>query len=200
MAFDEWPRGRAVMAGEHMAVSRLTGDDCIKSTAMIASTGSGDMEMSKTANARPLICPMCEAHELHSFGRNSGRCGSCQFVIGGAFLKALLQITGSPVAIGNHACECGHPEMRRIPDGVYRCPACGSEVLPLSAGVYAAPENRSVAYWSGWLEGRYGERSCFTENRSLATWDSAEDRLEYYRGHRCGREGRERVDRLREAS
>jgi hypothetical protein len=46
--------------------------------------------------------------------------------------------------------------------------------------------------------GRYGERTCFTENRSLATWESAEDRLEYYRGHRSGREGRERVDRLKE--
>jgi len=188
------------MTGEHMAASRITGDDCIKSSAMIARTGSGEMEMSTTAKTRPLLCPMCEAHELHPFGRNSGRCGSCQFVIGGAFLKALLQITRSPVAIGNHACECGHPEMRRIPDGVYRCPACGSEVLPLSAGVYAAPENRSVAYWSGWLDGRYGERSNFTENRSLATWESAEDRLEYYRGHRSGREGRERVDSLREAS
>jgi ribosomal protein L37AE/L43A len=188
------------MAGEHMAVSRKTGDDCVKSSVTKASTGSGEMEMSMTANARPLLCPMCEAHELHSFGRNSARCGSCQFVIGGAFLKALLQITGSPVALGNHACECGHPEMRRIPDGVYRCPACGSEVLPLSAGVYVGPENRSVAYWSGWLEGRYGEHSCFTENRNLATWESAEDRLEYYRGHRSGREGRERVDRLKYAS
>jgi ribosomal protein L37AE/L43A len=30
------------------------------------------------------------------------------------------------------ACECGHPEMRRLPDGVYWCPACGSEVPPVS--------------------------------------------------------------------
>ena len=26
--------------------------------------------------------------------------------------------------------ECGHPEMRTLPDGVYHCPACRSEVLP----------------------------------------------------------------------
>ena len=26
--------------------------------------------------------------------------------------------------------ECGHPEMCRLPDGVFHCPACGSEVLP----------------------------------------------------------------------
>ena len=158
------------------------------------------MEESMTANARPLPCPMCEGHELQTFGRNSARCGSCQFVIGGGSLKALLQTTGSPVALGGHACERGHPEMRCIPEGVYRCPACGSEVLPLSAGVYAGPGTRSVAYRSGWLEGRYGERSCFTENRSLAAWDSAEDRLEYYLGHRSGREDRERIDRLRRVS
>ena len=199
-AFDEWLRSRVVMAREHMAASRRTGDDCVKSHAIKARTGSGEMEPSKTANARPLLCPMCEAHELHSFGRSSARCGACQFVIGGAFLKALLQIIASPVALGSHAYECGHPEMRRIPEGVYRCPACGLEVLPLSAGAYVGPENRSVAYWSGWLEGRYGERSCFTENRSLATWESAEDRLEYYRGHRSGREDHERVDRLKETS
>ena len=23
-------------------------------------------------------------------------------------------------------CEYGHPEMRRLPDGVFHCPACGS--------------------------------------------------------------------------
>ena len=33
-------------------------------------------------------------------------------------------------AVGAHACECGHPKMRCLPDGVYHCPACGSEVLP----------------------------------------------------------------------
>ena len=158
------------------------------------------MEMSLTAKTRTLLCPMCESHELHPFGRNCARCGSCQFVIGGGFLKALLQITGSPEALGGHACECGHPEMRRLPGEVYRCPACGSEVLPVSADAHVGSENRSVAYWSGWLEGRYGERSCFTENRGLATWDSAEDRLEYYRGHRSGREGRERLDRLKDIS
>ncbi len=70
----------------------------------------------------------------------------------------------------------------------------------MSAAAYAGPENRSVAYWSGWLEGRFGPRSCFTENRGLDAWEAAEDRLEYYRGHRSGWEGRERVDRLKEAS
>jgi hypothetical protein len=149
------------------------------------------MEKPVGAKTRPLLCPMCEVGELDPFGRNSARCGSCQYVLGGAFLDALLQITGSSEALGSHACECGHPEMRRLPDGVYRCPACGSEVLPLSADAYRGPENRSVAYWSGWLDGRYGDPVCFTENSALATWDCAVDRLEYYRGHRSGREDRE---------
>ncbi|HEX2183234.1 MAG TPA: hypothetical protein VHH10_13200 [Rubrobacteraceae bacterium] len=33
--------------------------------------------------------------------------------------------------VGYHACECGHPGMRLLPDGVFHCPACGSEVLPI---------------------------------------------------------------------
>jgi ribosomal protein L37AE/L43A len=44
-----------------------------------------------------------------------------------------------PVSLGAHACECGHPEMRRLPDGVFHCPACGSEILP-SAYVTARSE------------------------------------------------------------
>lgn len=34
---------------------------------------------------------------------------------------------------------CGHPEMRRLPDGVFHCPACGSEVLPIGAQSIDAP-------------------------------------------------------------
>jgi ribosomal protein L37AE/L43A len=48
-------------------------------------------------------------------------------------LLTLEQIVALPDAFGKHACECGHPEMRRLPDGVYRCPSCGSEVLPIEA-------------------------------------------------------------------
>ena len=52
----------------------------------------------------------------------------------GAVLESLLQIVSFPEAIGSHACECGHPEMRRLPDGVFHCSACGSEVVTLEAG------------------------------------------------------------------
>jgi hypothetical protein len=40
------------------------------------------------------------------------------------------QIAALPEVVGEHACDSGHPQMRLLPDGVYRCPACGSEVLP----------------------------------------------------------------------
>ena len=88
------------------------------------------MEDAFTTGHRPLTCPFCEAHELQPFGRNSARCEYCGGILGGALLQTLSTITRLPDAAGRHACECGHPEMRRLPDGVYRCPACGSEVVP----------------------------------------------------------------------
>ena len=48
------------------------------------------------------------------------------------FLETLCVISGLPDAIGEHACECGHPEIQRLPDGVYRSPACRSKVLLIS--------------------------------------------------------------------
>jgi ribosomal protein L37AE/L43A len=88
------------------------------------------MEHAFTTRSHSLICPFCEAHDLRSFGHNSARCEYCGGLLSGALLQTLLRITGLPDAVGRHACECGHPEMRRLPDGVYRCPACGSEVVP----------------------------------------------------------------------
>jgi hypothetical protein len=61
------------------------------------------------------------------------RCGSCGGLLGGAMFEALEQIAALPEALGAHACECGHPEMRLLPDGVFHCLAFGSEVLPLEA-------------------------------------------------------------------
>ena len=83
-----------------------------------------------TAKSHPLICPFCEVQDLRPFGHNSARCEYCGGILGGALLQTLHRITMLPDAVGQHACECGHPEMRRLPDGVYRCPACGSEVVP----------------------------------------------------------------------
>jgi ribosomal protein L37AE/L43A len=48
-------------------------------------------------------------------------------------LKTLVEILALPEALGTHACEeCGHPQMRRLPDGIFHCPACHAEVTPFS--------------------------------------------------------------------
>jgi ribosomal protein L37AE/L43A len=89
------------------------------------------MEDAFATKSHRLTCPFCEVHELRSFGHNSARCDSCSGLVSGPLLDTLQGITSLPDAVGDHACECGHPEMRRLPDGVYWCPACGSEVVPV---------------------------------------------------------------------
>jgi ribosomal protein L37AE/L43A len=89
---------------------------------------------SRTASgAHRFVCPFCEAGELLSLGPGFARCGSCRMPLLGSALETLRDIAGLPEAPGNHPCECGHPEMRELPDGVLHCPACRSEVLPLDA-------------------------------------------------------------------
>jgi ribosomal protein L37AE/L43A len=88
------------------------------------------MEETYASNAHPLTCPFCEVHELESQGQNVARCGSCGGLVSGAFLETIYRIRELPDALGSHACECGHPEMRKLPDGTFHCPACGSEVVP----------------------------------------------------------------------
>jgi ribosomal protein L37AE/L43A len=87
-----------------------------------------------TTEGHSLRCPFCEVGRLEPVGNNSARCPSCRAVVGGPVLGTLIWIAQLPDAIGRHACECGHPEMRLLPDGVYRCPACASEVVPVSRG------------------------------------------------------------------
>ena len=86
---------------------------------------------SEASRSGYLICPVCEGSELLPFGEDRARCGLCERILGAAMLLTLEQIGALPDALGKHACECGHPEMRRLPDGVFHCPACGSEVLPI---------------------------------------------------------------------
>jgi ribosomal protein L37AE/L43A len=76
-----------------------------------------------------LVCPVCEAGQLRSSAIGLMRCESCGAPLSGATLETLRQIIALPDALGRHACECGHPEMRRLPDGTFHCPACGSEVV-----------------------------------------------------------------------
>jgi hypothetical protein len=84
-----------------------------------------------TSGSDFLVCPLCQAGELQPFGGEGARCGSCGCVLGTAMLLTLEQIIALPDASGKHACECGHPEMRLLPDGTLHCPPCGAEVLPI---------------------------------------------------------------------
>jgi transcription elongation factor Elf1 len=80
-----------------------------------------------------IICPFCECAKLVAVGEGFARCGSCGLPLVGSALETLRETVGLPDALGAHACECGHPEMRYLPDRVFHCPACGSEVLPSEA-------------------------------------------------------------------
>lgn len=134
-----------------------------------------------------LVCPLCEAGGLRPSDNGSMRCGSCGGSLSEAMLTILRQITGLPDALGSHACDCGHPEMRCLPDGVFHCPSCGSEVLPIDAHVtLSEPGERSEAWCAGWMDGYFGERASFACNPNLAKWEPPSDRLDYYRGHRAG--------------
>ena len=79
---------------------------------------------------RHITCPLCESGKLVPLGAGFARCGSCGLPLVGSMRKTLRDMIGLPDALGAHPCECGHPEMRRLPDGVFHCPTCGSEVLP----------------------------------------------------------------------
>jgi hypothetical protein len=138
-----------------------------------------------------LICPLCEASKLYPSGQDSMRCHSCGAHVQEAMLETLRNISTLPDTLGSHACECGHPEMRLLPDRMYHCPACGSEVLPIGAlFVDWKSGEHGEAYWCGWLDGRYRETGSFVDNPNLARWEASSDRLDFYRGHRAGTEAR----------
>jgi hypothetical protein len=83
------------------------------------------------SGARRIVCPFCESGELVSLGGGFARCGSCGMPLVGSTLDTLVEVVCLPDALGAHACECGHPEMCVLPDGVFHCPACGAELLPI---------------------------------------------------------------------
>ena len=150
------------------------------------------MRVPSRYTSRPghIICPACGSRELRVRGADLAGCDLCGRNLDKAVLRTLEQIVALPDAVGNHACECGHPEMRRLPDGVFHCPACGSEVLPLEASRELTPEYHSQAYWRSRIDGRFGKTECFTEDLNLMRYSAPSDRLDYYRGHRAGSEAR----------
>ena len=85
----------------------------------------------RASSKRHIICPYCERGQLLQVGPGFAPCGSCALPLLGSALETVRDIVGLPDALGAHACECGHSEMRLLPDGVFHCPACGSEVLPI---------------------------------------------------------------------
>jgi ribosomal protein L37AE/L43A len=139
-----------------------------------------------------LICPLCEAGRFYPSGQGSTTCRSCRTHLRGDMLETLRCISTLPDAHGIHACECDHTEMRRLlPDGIFHCPACGSEVLPIDAS--STDSNlykHGAAYWAGWMDGCFGKSGSFVDNPTLAGWEDPSDRLAYYRGHRAGGESR----------
>jgi len=87
-----------------------------------------------TTPSRPghLVCPACESGELQPHAHGLASCAFCDCLFSSAVLKVLAWIAAFPEAQGKHACEeCHHPEMRLLPDKVFHCPVCGSEVLPI---------------------------------------------------------------------
>jgi ribosomal protein L37AE/L43A len=86
-----------------------------------------------SSNTYSIICPCCGIYELERSANGVARCVRCDRRVSTQVLNTLEQIVSLPDAVGSHACECGHPEMRRLADGVMWCPGCGSEVLPFSA-------------------------------------------------------------------
>ena len=99
----------------------------------------------KVSRAHHIICPFCESGELVSVGPGFTRCGSCGLPLLGSALETLRDIVGLPDALGAHPCECGHPEMRKLPDGVFHCPACRTEILPIE--VRAGDTRRRGSQW-----------------------------------------------------
>ena len=141
-----------------------------------------------SSNTYSIICPCCGINELERSADGVVGCSRCDRPISTQVLKSLEHIASLPDALGSHACECGHPEMRRLGDGVLWCPGCGSEVVPLSASeMRSESESVSEAYRCGWADGLFGSTESFVHNGELGRWEDAQDRLDYYQGHRAGR-------------
>ena len=87
------------------------------------------------SRADEIVCPGCGCGQLQpprGFLSRLAECDRCRRAFDKTIVETLKQIVTLPEALGEHSCECDHPEMRRLPDGVFHCPACRAEVLPIS--------------------------------------------------------------------
>lgn len=139
-----------------------------------------------TSRTDYMVCPACGIDELRHDEGGAACCKRCDRAWGEDVTEALKQIASLPDAAGSRPCECGHPEMRRLPDGVFHCPSCGSEVRPIVADPKA--KAASDAYRSGWAYGLFGKAESFASNDELGRWEDPLERLRFYRGCRAGRE------------
>jgi ribosomal protein L37AE/L43A len=123
------------------------------------------MESALGSKSDSLVCPFCEVDSIRLPAAHAALCEFCGERLSRAVLKTFWQLARLPDAQGDHPCECGHPEMRRLPDGTYHCPACGSEVLPLGASpIDWRSDEHSEAYAAGWIDGRFGARELYRQS------------------------------------
>jgi hypothetical protein len=85
------------------------------------------------------------------------------------------------------------PQTGSLPHGALDCSACDSEVQPLGgSSTPSAFGYHGKAFWAGWVDGRFSETNSFVNNPNLAWWETPSERVNYYHGHRAGREARRR--------
>ena len=138
-----------------------------------------------------MVCPLCESDGVRYDQQSISHCSGCNRTLDGAVMETLKQIIALPDTVGSHPCECGHPQMRRLPDGVLRCPACGSEVLPITdSSILSESGAGSEAYLCGWAYGLFRGTGSFVHNQELVRWEDPYDRLDFYRGCRAGQAAR----------
>ena len=91
------------------------------------------MRVPSRTMSRPnrIVCLACGSGRLQLRGLEPACCDSCGFSVEDAMFRTTEQVAALPDALGSHACECGYPEMRRLPDGVFQCPSCSSEIYPI---------------------------------------------------------------------
>src|SRR5215203_7291309 len=68
-----------------------------------------------------LVCPGCGCGQLQpprGFLSRLLECDFCKRAFENTIVETIMQIVALPRALGKHPCDCGHPEMRRLPDGV----------------------------------------------------------------------------------
>jgi ribosomal protein L37AE/L43A len=108
-----------------------------------------------TTGLHSIRCPFCEVYNLErQAGKTSARCASCGGSLDAELLSTLFEIQTLPDALGSHPCEeCAHPEMRKLPDGIFHCVACGSEVVPAAGSGSSESGGVRAVVSEGYLSG-----------------------------------------------